>query len=250
MLLRTVLVVAFIALLSGESLCTERWLMPPLPPPEEYGNLLINRTSEQHDQQPVAFSHWMHRVKYTCRVCHFELDFMMETNATEITEEGNRAGEFCGACHDGKVAFGHTEDNCEKCHSGNISSGWAKFDNLSWIPEAPFGNQVDWAKGMNEQTIKPRQSIFDDGYSPMDFNKILVLEAEWELIPPAIFPHETHNQWLDCSNCHPDVFNIKKKTTRHFEMRYILKRQFCGACHLNVAFPLDDCRRCHPALEE
>jgi c(7)-type cytochrome triheme protein len=52
-------------------------------------------------------------------------------------------------------------------------------------------------------------------------------------------------QWLDCNNCHPDNFNIKKKTTKHFSMERILKREFCGVCHLTVAFPMDDCKRCY-----
>ena len=28
-------------------------------------------------------------------------------------------------------------------------------------------------------------------------------------------------------------------------MSRILKREFCGVCHLTVAFPMDDCKRCH-----
>jgi len=31
-------------------------------------------------------------------------------------------------------------------------------------------------------------------------------------------------------------------------MQYILETKFCGACHLTVAFPLDDCLRCHPGM--
>jgi hypothetical protein len=28
-------------------------------------------------------------------------------------------------------------------------------------------------------------------------------------------------------------------------MARILKAEFCGVCHLSVAFPLDNCERCH-----
>jgi hypothetical protein len=24
---------------------------------------------------------------------------------------------------------------------------------------------------------------------------------------------------------------------------------FCGACHMLVAFPMNDCRRCHPQMQ-
>ena len=44
--------------------------LPPLPPPEEYGDVFINRFSDPKKVMPVVFSHWVHRPKYTCRVCH------------------------------------------------------------------------------------------------------------------------------------------------------------------------------------
>ena len=109
----------------------------PLPSPEEYGNIIIDRTSRNNNVKPVSFSHWLHRTKYTCRVCHFELGFEFNVNATDITEEDNKNGLFCGACHDGKIAFGHSAENCEKCHNGDISYGSEKFSELrSKLPKA------------------------------------------------------------------------------------------------------------------
>jgi c(7)-type cytochrome triheme protein len=84
----------------------------------------------------------------------------------------------------------------------------------------------------------------------MSFQSTLELNAEWSGIPPAIFPHKAHVAWLDCANCHPDIFNIEKKTTKHFSMALNLEGRFCGACHLTVAFPLQDCTRCHPAIKQ
>lgn len=82
------------------------------------------------------------------------------------------------------------------------------------------------------------------------YEKTLLLEAEWDRVLPAIFPHKSHTSWLTCSNCHPEIFNIKKKTTKHFEMKMNLAGEFCGVCHLTVAFPMNDCKRCHPAMKE
>ena len=31
-------------------------------------------------------------------------------------------------------------------------------------------------------------------------------------------------------------------------MVQIFDGQYCGACHVSVAFPLTDCKRCHPDL--
>lgn len=224
------------------------WLIPPPPAPEVYGNVLIDRLSTGAGQRPVIFSHWLHRTKYTCRVCHYELYFAMQTNATEITEESNRRGEYCGACHNGKAAFGHTEENCSKCHTGDLSSGSAEFGRLSYFPENRFGNGVDWMAALDDGKIKPVPTILAEPYQPVRYTKVFWLEAEWQRIPPALFSHEAHNRWLDCAICHPDIFNVKKKTTLHFEMQYILEGKFCGACHLTVAFPLDDCKRCHPDM--
>jgi len=196
----------------------------------------------------VRFSHWVHRIKYTCRVCHLELDFAMAVNETGITEDDNLNGLYCGACHDGKRAFGHTKENCSRCHTGDIRSDEKSFREFSSrMPKTDYGNGIDWSMALKRGFIDPRSSL-TPGVEPMRFGKFLKLEAEWSMVPPAYFPHREHEAWLDCANCHPDIFNVKKKTTKHFSMRYILEKKFCGVCHMNVAFPLDDCRRCHPEI--
>lgn len=244
--IRTICFFCFIWLTAGlpDTHCFD---IPHDPPSNRYGNLLISRLSDQYGKPWVTFSHWSHRLRYTCRVCHFELGFEMQVNATEITEEKNKNGELCGACHNGSIAFGHTEDNCSKCHNGNVVFGEDKFKELASLPEARFGNRVDWTKALKKRLIKPVQSILNDDYAPMPFKGVLMMRAETANISPAVFPHKIHNQWLDCANCHPDIFNIKRKTTEHFQMKYILQGKFCGVCHLKVAFPINDCMRCHPA---
>ncbi|MCB2183879.1 MAG: hypothetical protein KQH63_17760 [Desulfobulbaceae bacterium] len=229
------------------------WDFPPLPPPHEYGNILINRTSETNNIKPVSFSHWSHRIKYSCRVCHLELEFEFSVNKTEITEQDNRDGFFCGACHDGKVAFGHTEEHCDKCHSGDLSTGRERFEKFTAdpkLPRAPFGNKVDWTLAMKNKIVKPIYSLSNEKPRVnMKFKERLELQAEWDYVPPAFFPHSVHTRLLDCGNCHPDIFFIKKKGTEYFLMEFILKKKFCGVCHLNVAFPLNDCKRCHPGIK-
>ncbi len=228
------------------------WDFPKLPPPSQYGNVLMNRTSVKNGQLPVVFSHWFHRTKYTCRVCHFELGFIMEANQTGVTEKQNREGDWCGTCHNGTIAFGHTEDNCKKCHSGNMDYGRKKFDQLKErLPKSPFGNKINWAKAMRKKMIWPKQSILEEDYQPIPFEKQLILTPEWSMAANAVavFRHKTHIQWLDCADCHPDIFNIKKKGTKHFRMEYILERKFCGACHTSVSFPIQHCRPCHPKIK-
>lgn len=225
------------------------WNFPPLPSPEQYGNILINRTSGKNKVLPVTFSHWSHRIEYTCRVCHLELGFNFKLNTTEITEDANQKGRYCGACHDGRTAFGHTRENCNKCHNGDIGYGRQKFVKLKDFPKAKYGNKIDWTKALEGGLIRPRSFLVSGGQQ-MIFDKTIRLEAEWAMIPPAFFSHKTHARWLDCSNCHPDIFNIKKKTTKHFSMTLNNKGEFCGTCHLRVAFPLNDCKGCHPEIPE
>lgn len=222
--------------------------LPPTAPPELYGTFLIDRASTSNNIKPVVFSHWLHRIDYTCRVCHFELEFEFKRNTTEITEELNRNGFFCGACHDGKRAFGHTPANCDRCHTGDLTPSTRGFSRFSSrMRNTEYGNKIDWVRAARK--TNPAFSIFTNE-QPFRFSKLLELRAEYSIIPPALFPHVVHVRVLDCSNCHPDVFNLKKKTTKHFRMDYILEEKFCGVCHLNVAFPLNDCKRCHPAIGE
>jgi c(7)-type cytochrome triheme protein len=220
-------------------------------PPDQYGNVLIARTSEKNGVKPVAFSHWSHRMRHTCRACHLELEFEMKSNTPESSEKANREGKFCAAagCHDGIAAFGHGRENCDKCHSGDIKYGSPDFDRLRRFPRSGFGNRVDWSSALQARLIRPKDFLTTQRGS-MSFDRKLDLEAEWSGIPPAIFPHRAHVAWLDCANCHPDLFNIEKKTTKHFSMTLSLESDFCGVCHGTVAFPLQDCRRCHPTMSQ
>ena len=241
------LVIIVVSTISNRAYANRFWDLPAPAPLDEYGDLLIDRSSTSNGVKPVYFSHWQHRVKYTCRVCHWELDFAFKAGETDITEEDNRNGLFCGKCHDGKVAFDHSEKNCQRCHTGEKPSRREAFYELKGnLPKDKFGNGINWAAAIRTERIKPLYSIFNPEEMPLDFKRRLKLEAEWPYVPAAFFPHKEHVQWLDCGSCHPDIFNIKKKATEHFLMKYILEEKFCGVCHLKVAFPMDNCRRCHP----
>lgn len=223
--------------------------LPALPPPHEFGTSILDRVATANGVKPVVFSHWLHRMKYTCKVCHSELEFEMRVGATEITEADNRAGLFCGACHNGTTAFGPI-DHCERCHSGEKGLDKEKFEAIFSkrpFPSTSYGNSIDWVQALQRGMIAPARFL-ETEREEMPFDKELLLEAEIGRIPPAVFSHQTHNEWMSCDTCHPAIFNIKKKTTKHFRMAAILDGEFCGVCHLNVAFPMDDCTRCHPEV--
>jgi hypothetical protein len=45
--------------------------------------------SEKADLAPVVFEHWIHRSKFTCRVCQVDVGFAMRADATDIKAADN-----------------------------------------------------------------------------------------------------------------------------------------------------------------
>src|ERR1700760_4009880 len=82
--------------------CAQTGTKKRRPLPYEYGRVVISNYPEK-EMAPVVFEHWIHRTKYTCRVCHVDVGFAMKAGATGITAADNAKGNYCGACHNGKV---------------------------------------------------------------------------------------------------------------------------------------------------
>src|SRR5512134_2593603 len=74
--------------------------------PYEYGRVIINNFSEKAGLAPVVFDHWLHRAKYTCRLCHVDIGFAMKAGTTGIKASDNVSGYYCGTCHNGKPGAG------------------------------------------------------------------------------------------------------------------------------------------------
>ena len=82
----------------------------------EYGDVVINSYSTAAGMRPVVFPHWFHRVRFRCKVCHGDLGFKFQAGGNQINMLKIIDGQFCGACHDGGVAW--AVENCSLCHSG------------------------------------------------------------------------------------------------------------------------------------
>jgi c(7)-type cytochrome triheme protein len=229
--------------------------IPPNGPFWQYGNVVMRRKSKKAGMPPVVFAHWSHRAKYTCRVCHLELGFSMHSGDTGITRSQYLAGRYCGACHDGKTAFSAQGDRespvCGKCHMKDTRDLEKRFEKFAEaLPLASFGNGIDWMAAQRDRKVSPRNSLLNPRFV-MQFPE--KLRVPITLGAPSsrsavTFSHEDHFTELDCSICHPDIFNIKKKGTVAFSMERNIYGDFCGACHRQVAFPMNDCRRCHPGM--
>ncbi len=83
----------------------------------EYGDVVINNYSDAAGMRPAVFPHWFHRIRFRCKVCHADLGFEFKAGGNKITMAKIIDGQFCGACHNGEVAW--SVENCNMCHSGN-----------------------------------------------------------------------------------------------------------------------------------
>lgn len=82
----------------------------------EYADVVLNEYSEEAGMRPVVFPHWFHRIRFRCKVCHGDLGFQFKAGGNDINMVKIIDGQYCGACHDGDVAW--SIENCELCHSG------------------------------------------------------------------------------------------------------------------------------------
>jgi c(7)-type cytochrome triheme protein len=231
----------------------------------EYGRVVISNYSAKANLAPVEFDHWLHRSRYTCRVCHVDIGFAMKVNATQIRAVDNMKGYYCGSCHNGRTPFENRKvfaacsDNfgkedvkrCERCHlpAPNPKKEEAFADFLEKMPRERFGNGINWEKAEEKGAIKPMDFI--EGVSlQRDRQKLAVqkdfsLEAKIAGMPDIIFSHKKHTVWNGCEVCHPDLFVGIRKGATKYSMIEIFDGKYCGACHGTVAFPLMDCQRCH-----
>jgi len=188
------------------------------PKPHEYGTTVIDTASTENGIAAVAFPHWLHRSKYTCRLCHVDI------GGPEV------------------------EKNCVRCHSVGrdyrMKNDFYAFRKS--MPRQRFGNTIDWVKAEDEGLIKPvdildRVSIERPKLeNPVDES----LTAKEVAMPDIVFSHTKHTVWNGCEVCHPQIFGVKK-TANVYSMQQIFDGLYCGACHGKVSFPNDDCQRCH-----
>jgi c(7)-type cytochrome triheme protein len=232
-----------------------------LPPAEDFGQVVLDNYSHKAGVSPVTFDHWLHRAKFTCRLCHIDIGFAMKEKMTEISAADNVSGYYCGSCHDGKRVFDGREifdscaedytknegKRCARCHSDAESEARKyKYTTFSEkLPKLP-GNLIDWEKAESEGKIKVTDFLEGVSYKrePLkaqdDFS---IKTTTWT--SDVIFSHRKHTVWNGCELCHPLIFPSTKKGTTQYSMKQIMKGEYCGACHMSVAFSVWLCDKCH-----
>ena len=113
---------------------------------------------------------------------------------------------------------------------------------LNLLPPDTAGNKVDWVRALRGGYIQPRSSVHSN--EPVEILKGDIMMRQTGVLPFVRFPHEAHTEWLDCANCHEQIFKSQAGATP-VDMFQILEGKYCGVCHGAVAFPLTECSRCH-----
>jgi c(7)-type cytochrome triheme protein len=228
-------------------------------------------TSAANPTMPaVKFDHWLHRAKFTCRLCHVDIGFAMKTNATSVNAQDMAAGYYCAACHngkpgpEGKEVFSACEtakwtesgipSRCKRCHSVgesvDFTYDFAKF--TADLPKARFGNGVDWEQAEVSGRIKPLDYLEGVSFKrqamkePKDLDLLTTVEG----MPEILFSHKKHTVWSGCEGCHPEIFRGVKQGSTTYSMIENYEGMYCGQCHMTVAFPMTDCQRCHSKTVE
>lgn len=102
---------------------------------------------------------------------------------------------------------------------------------------------IDWMTALRSGAITPRADL--SGTRRNDVLNLDVILRNTKEMPFVKFPHNSHTEWLACSNCHDQLF-VPKAGANPINMEKIFRGEYCGACHGRVAFISHySCERCH-----
>jgi len=260
---RQLFVMMAIAVSAGAAIAAGGGVRQKQPKPYDYGSVTIANHAPAAGMAPVRFDHWVHRSRFTCRLCHVDIGFAMKGGGSDIRAADNARGYFCGSCHDGRFMMdghplfascdpalvGKSEPRCQKCHRTEPDPGHAdRFITFaSRLPRERLGNGINWERAEEKGFLTLQDTL--PGISlprpKMAVQRDFSLNPAVKGLPDIIFSHRKHTVWNGCEVCHPDIFAGVKKGATKYSMLDINEGKYCGTCHRSVAFPLQDCQRCH-----
>ena len=120
-------------------------------------------------------------------------------------------------------------------------------DHLRGLPPAEYGNRVDWVQALETGKIVPKSDIAGEAEPEvLDLDILMPVKASMDHVR---FSHRIHTQWLTCDICHAGLFEMEQGTSEISKAKMIAGEN-CGVCHGRVAFPMEDCQRCHNVPRE
>ncbi|MEO5369124.1 MAG: hypothetical protein H7833_03515 [Magnetococcus sp. DMHC-1] len=138
------------------------------------------------------------------------------------------------------------EDGIHDPESPGLKNLQNPAHSLGVFPPGQWG-EVDWMRALLGGHVKPRADL--EGKGDMQLLDLNIIMTNTKAMPHVRFPHNSHTQWLACSNCHPEIFK-PEKGTNNITMESIFRGRACGTCHGRVAFSVYICQRCHSVPHE
>lgn len=226
----------------------------------------------------VVFSHKAHTedIGLHCKWCHeetFEMEALKMQDQAAFNMESLCNEKYCGACHNGDVAFS-TTTQCARCHIGKMAyeelvrQGKVKADKTVPTPAQETVARKPKVTGDEDLTESVERATRSSSSGQSTALKQMIKSGHYpgaislepsEGAAPVIFNHRSHTerQQQRCIECHPKVFKMKtienfgeKSAAPHAMM--VEQGRYCGVCHNGEkAFSVADsasCGKCHHAL--
>lgn len=217
----------------------------------------------------TVFAHSVHNSLFKCTECHNGI-FVAGKSSKRHSMSSMENGNSCGACHDGKSAFGVKSD-CQKCHTVKQISfrpGSALFPHTPHIaaysckdchPELyiPGPGNKRFSMDQMEQgkscgSCHDDKTAFSVKSNCQKCHPATPLTVRYELSPSTgnvEFSHKPHiEKGYGCKDCHYTVVPSGNQDKRWI-MKEMDQGKFCGTCHgFSMAFSVKDpvsCERCH-----
>lgn len=110
------------------------------------------------------------------------------------------------------------------------------------LPTDRFG-LVNWVEATKQGVVAPIVGI-DRNRRHRFYEGVILYNATSPTREDVVFEHDVHTYFLDCDSCHPKPFK-KTPGEAKITMMKIKRGRYCGKCHGKIAFPIEDCERCH-----
>lgn len=229
----------------------------------------VNVTFSVKETGNTTFSHSAHATLFKCTDCHNGI-FVAGKESKRNSMAEMEKGSSCGACHDGKTAFGVKSD-CQKCHTVKqiqFRPGSAVFSHTPHIaaysckdchpslylpgPGNKHFSMVQMEQGKSCGGCHDDKTAFSVKANCQKCHPATPKTIRYELAANTgnvEFSHKPHSEkGYNCSDCHYAVV-----PSGNSEKRWVMKEmdqgKFCGTCHgFSMAFSVKDpaaCERCH-----
>jgi len=216
---------------------------------------------------PTHFSHKSHiALSPDCTTCHPALFAAGKNKRASMSDM--EKGKSCGACHNGKKAFGI--DSCTTCHPVKDitfkvkETGPTLFSHTKHIAayrcenchtelyatkkQAKPVSMADMNKGKSCGACHDGKKAFPikncAGCHPVKDITFKVNQTG-----PTLFSHAKHLEAYQCGDCHTKLYPTTR-SPKPVSMAEMEKGASCGACHNGKdATALKSCSTCHPTKE-